>query len=238
MYHVLFGQGKRLFGKKGQDMKKRIFVLAALALLLAARAHAYNNGDFQIWNTDVEEFKINENSKIIFEEEFRWGENVSKFIYQHYDAGAGYDLAKWLNIGAGYRHIYELKKGKFKLENEPYLTATLLWELEGFQFDDRNRMEYRHFDHQDDSWRYRNKMTMKFPWKFTGMGIQPYLSEEIYIAFGGEPGELNQNRFSSGLAMNLTKNLKAEVYYMLQSAKSSDKWANANVLGTKLKMAF
>jgi len=38
--------------------------------------------------------------------------------------------------------------------------------------------------------------------------------------------------------MNLTENIKGEIYYMLQSAKSSGKWVDTNVLGTKIKIAF
>ena len=218
-------------------MKRTIFAIIGLTSLLTASVYAYDDGDFQVWNTDVQEFKINKDSKLAFEEEFRWGDNANEFTYHHYDVGFFYSLEEWLNIGGGYRHIYELKKGKFKLENEPYLVATLLWDLEGFKIEERNRMECRHFDYQDDSWRYRNKVTVKLPWKFTKLEIQPYLSDEIFISFDGAT-ELSQNRFSPGLAMNLTKNLKAEIYYMLQSGKSSGKWVDANVLGTKLKLVF
>ena len=218
-------------------MKKASFILIGFILMLAGRVYAYDDHDFQVWNTDVEEFKINKDAKIALEEEFRWGNNASEFYYHHYDVGFFYDLQKWLNIGGGYRHIYELKKGEFKLENDPYVTTTLFWDLKGLKFDDRSRLEFRHFDYQDDSWRYRNKITAKLPWKFTKPEIQPYVSDEIFIGFS-TINELNQNRFSSGLSMNLTKNLKAEVYYMLQRTKSSGKWVDTNILGTKLKIAF
>jgi hypothetical protein len=218
-------------------MRKAFFAILGVVLLVTSKVYAYDDGDFQVWNTDAQEFKINKDSKFAFEEEFRWGDNASEFYYHHYDVGFFYSLEKWLNIGGGYRHIYELKKGKFKLENDPYLVATLLGDIEGFKIEDRNRLEYRHFDYQDDSWRYRNKVTMKLPWKFTKLEIQPYLSDEVFISFDGAT-ELSQNRFSPGLAFNLTKNLKAEIYYMLQSSKSSDRWTDANVLGTKLKLAF
>jgi hypothetical protein len=109
--------------------------------------------------------------------------------------------------------------------------------MKGFKFEDRSRMEYRHFDYQADSWRYRNKVTVRLPWKLTRMEIQPYLSDEIHIGFGGT-NQFNQNRFSPGVGMNLTKNIKAEIYYLLQSAKSSGRWADTNILGTKLKLVF
>jgi hypothetical protein len=212
-------------------------IVIGLVLIIAGLAYAYDDGDFQVWNTDVEEFKINKDSKIAFEEEFRWGNNAREFYYQHYDVGFFYNLKDYLNIGGGYRQAYDLKNAKFKPENEPYVTATLLWDLNGLKFDDRNRMEYRHFDYQADSWRYRNKLTMKLPWRFTKIEIQPYLSDEILIGFG-KIKELNENRFATGLGMSLTKNIKAEIYYMLRSTKSSGVWKDANVLGTKLKFVF
>jgi len=217
-------------------MDKLKIITIGLMLILIKPVFAYDDGDFQIWNTDAEEFKVNKDLKIAFEEEFRWGNNASEFYYQHYDAGFFYNLKKWLNIGGGYRHIFELKKGKFKLENEPYVTATLLWDLLGLKFDDRNRLEYRHFDYQADTWRYRNKITVKLPWKFTKLEIQPYLADEVFLDFNNKT--FSRNRFYSGFGMNLTKNLKAEIYYILQSTKSSGKWVDTNVLGTKLKIAF
>jgi hypothetical protein len=212
-------------------------MLICLLCIPGIKAYAYDDHDFQVWNTDTEELRISEDLKLALEEEFRWADNANEFYYHHYDAGLSYKLEKWLNIGGGYRHVYELKKGKFKLENEPYLTATLFWSLKEIKFEDRSRLEYRYFDYQSDSCRYRNKFNVKSPWKFTKIEIQPYISDEIFISFDGAT-ELSQNRLSPGLAMNLTKNLKAETYYMLQSAKSSGRWSDINVLGIKLKVTF
>jgi hypothetical protein len=218
-------------------MRGKFFVLLGMVFLLAAPAYAFDDHDFQVWNTDSEEFKINKDSKIVFEQEFRWGDNASEFFYQHYDVGFFYNLEKFLNVGGGYRRVYEEKKDKFRVEDEPYVTTTLLWDLKGFKFEDRSRLEYRYFDYQSDSWRYRNKITAKLPCKFTKLEIQPFISDEIFIGFNGS-SQFNQNRFSSGLGMNLTKNIKAEIYYMLQSSKGSDVWSDTNVLGTKVKIAF
>jgi len=214
-----------------------VLILQLFSIVLNFRAHAYDNHDFQVWNTDVEEFKINKDCKTVLEEEFRWGDNANQFYYHHYDMGFFYNLNKYLNLGGGYRHIYELKSGNFKLENEPYVAVVLLWDSAGFKFEDRNRMEYRHFDYQADSWRYRNKLTVKFPWSFTRLEIQPYIADEILVGFGSA-NQFNQNRFYSGLGMNLNKNAKAEIYYMLLSTRSFGNWTDANVLGTKLKISF
>jgi len=217
-------------------MKKISILMIGLVLMATGLVFAYDDGDFQVWNTDAEEFKIDKDSKIALEEEFRWGDNANEFYYHHYDIGYFFNLKKYLNIGGGYRHVYELKKGKFKLENEPYITATLFWDLKGLKFEDRNRLEYRHFDYQADSWRYRNKFTVKLPWKFTRLEIQPYLANEIFLDFQNKA--FSRNRFYSGFTMSLTRNLKAEIYYLLQSTRSGTSWVDANVLGTKVKLSF
>jgi len=218
-------------------MKRVCLFIVGIALLITGKALAYDDHDFQVWNTDVEEFKINDKTKMAFEEEFRWGDNASEFFYQHYDIGFFRDLNKYLNLGAGYRQVFDLKSGKFKPEEEPYMTATFFGELKGFKFDDRSRLEYRHFDYQADSWRYRNKFTLKTPWKFTKAQIQPYLSDEILIGFAAIT-QLNENRFYSGFGFNISQDIKGELYYMLRSVKSTDKWVDSNVLGTKIKIAF
>lgn len=222
-------------------MKRVSFILTAWLLISQTGAYAFDDHDFQIWNTDIEEMKLNNNSKLVFEQEFRFGDNASDFYYQHYDVGYVRDLSKYLNIGIGYRYIKEMKNKAFRVENDPYLIATLFWQLKGFKFDDRSRFEYRTFDYQQaDSGRYRNKFTVKLPWKFTRKEIQPYLADEIFIRFNGT--DLNQNRLSAGLGFIIAKNLKGEIYYMLQNTKNYKKtesdWTDTNVLGTKLKLVF
>jgi hypothetical protein len=216
---------------------KLSIIIVVFSLFSIVKLYAYDDGDFQVWNTETEELKINSDAKIALEQEFRWGGSAKELYYQHYDLGFFYNLQKYLNVGAGYRHVLSKSRGKFLIENEPYVTATLLWDLGGFKFDDRSRLEYNHFDYKDDTGRYRNKFTVKAPWKFTALEIQPYLSDEIFILFD-DSQKLNTNRFSVGLGMTITKNLKGEIYYMLQDTKNFGKWTDINVLGTKLKLSF
>lgn len=219
-------------------MRKALFSLVGLVLILAVKVYAYDDGDFQIWNTESQEMKINDRLKFSLEEEFRWGDDAGEFYYHHYDGGMLYSMSKHLILGGGYRHVLSLQTRKWKAENEPYVSATFSGDLTGFKLDSRSRMEYRHFDYKPDSWRYRNKFTAKFPWKFTALEIQPYISDEIFYVFGGTC-QFSQNRIYSGLTMNITKNVKAELYYLLDSSKNSKgKWIDSNVLGTKLRIAF
>lgn len=218
-------------------MKKVMLLAVGIALVLTAKAYSYDDGDFQVWNTDVEEMKVGQDLKMAAEQEFRWGDNASDFYYQHYDLGLIYSLNKSWNVGGGYRHILSKSHGKFLVENAPYVTVTVSGKLAGFAWDDRSRLEYEHFDYQTDIGRYRNKLTVKAPWKFTKLEIQPFISDEVFVRFV-KSDQVNQNRFSSGLSFNIAKNIKAEVYYMVVSSKGATSWTDANVLGTKLKISF
>jgi len=217
-------------------MKKRTVVLTVLILMACATAYGYDDGDFQVWHTEVQEKSLNKNTKLTLEEEFRFGDDASEFYYQHYDVGIAYGVNKNLDLGLNYRQVYEKKNGKFETENRPHINAILKWEMGDFKFEDRSRLQYRHFDYQSDLWQYRNKFTVKFPWKFSRIEIQPYISDEIFLDFRNK--SFSRNRFYSGLSMNLTKNLKAEIYYLLQSSRGKSSWSEANVLGTKIKLAF
>lgn len=201
-------------------------------------AYAFDNHDFQVWNTNGQETKIGKHSRLMFEEEFRWGDNVSQFYYQHYDVGYAYILNKYFNFGGGFRYIKELKSNKFRDESDPYFVAFTYWELLNFKFSDRVRIEYKYYDYQVNKWRFRNKLDIRAPWKFTRFEIQPLVADEIFFNFNGI--NLNENRLYAGFGFSIIKNLKGELTYMLRSTKNAGlgTWNETNVLSAKLKLAF
>lgn len=228
-------------------MKIRVLVLVGFILLFFAKVYAYDDDDgaFQVWLTTSQEAKVLENKlKISLEEEFRWGDEGNKFYYYHFDLGLAYVLNKYWDIGGGYRQVYELSNkgkynGKFQEENQPYMIATLKLKKGNFAFTSRNRFEYRHFDYKSDSWRYRNKFTLKYPLRIGKINTEPYVADEIYFSCFSGTNQFNQNRASAGIGFDITKHIKAEIYYMLVSVKrSTGKWFDSNVLGTKLRITF
>ena len=82
-------------------MKRLSFILIGFILMLTGGVFAYDDGDFQIWNTDVEEMQLKKDLKLVLEQEFRWCNNASEFYYQHYDAGLAYALNKSWTVGGG-----------------------------------------------------------------------------------------------------------------------------------------
>jgi len=225
--------------KKEMRMNNAGWMVVAGALLCVPVAHAYQEGDFQIWHTESQDVALMKGAKIAGEEEFRYWNNAAELCYQHYDLGLVLGLTKHLDVGLFYRQIYERKKtgGKFMPEACPNVNATLKFDAFGFPIESRNRFEYRHFNWQDDNCRYRNKFVLKTPWKLTPLKISPYLSDEIFVRID-DSAVFNQNRFSSGLTMEFWNNVKGDVYYLLKCDRGRVKWTDAHILGLKLKISF
>jgi len=100
----------------------------------------------------------------------------------------------------------------------------------------RSRFEYRDRENKEDLWRYRNKTTVKFPLKLTNLKLQPYIADEIFITLNDD--NVDRNRFYSGVSFNLSKDIKANIFYLWQTSRSGHQWKDINVLGTQLKILF
>jgi hypothetical protein len=214
-------------------------ILIFLLALPVVGASAYDNGDFQIWNTDVEEVKVYKDVKFGMEQEYRYGEDATELYYQHYDWMAVFGFDKMLDMALGYRQVFERYKKKWRAEDMPNANATIKFDIWKFKFDDRNRLEYRHFRYKEDSIRYRNKFGLKLPIDIPRLKVKiaPYVSDEIFIVSSG--AGFNENRLSAGAEVELTKYVKADIYYMRKENKvTDDKWLCSNVLGTKVKIVF
>ena len=219
-------------------MKRNILLLlAGLTFIASGMACAYEDGDFQIWNANSEEVKIYKGVKFAMDQEFRYGNNAGELFYQHYDFGFVYGFDKMLDIGLFYRQAFEWNTKKWLEEDMPNANATVKLDIWKFKFEDRNRLEYRHFRFAPDQARYRNRFVLKYPFSFKTIVIAPYASDEIFVVSNGRG--FNQNRFHSGLEFGLTKYVKADIAYMLQSLRGKgDKWYTANVLCLRGKISF
>lgn len=220
-------------------VKVTILLAVMLTLIFYQSSFAFDDGDFQYWNTESASWKIDDNWRINLEQEFRWGDDAGNPYYRHTDLGAAYSgFADWLDLGLNYRHINEEKSDDWKTENRPHLNATVKFNLGEFKLSNRGRFEYRNREDADNFWQYRNKLSIKCPLKMTELEIQPYLADETFTNFDSE--EMSRNRLYSGFSLKIWKNLAGDIYYVWQRSKSSSsgKWSDVYVLGTKLKLSF
>ncbi|MBO8152426.1 MAG: DUF2490 domain-containing protein [Candidatus Marinimicrobia bacterium] len=206
------------------------------SLFIVMTAFAYEDGDWQFWNTESVEGNLVENWKVKLEEEFRFGDNIGEFYYHHTDGSLTYKLTNWFHLSLSYRQIYENKDEEWKEENRPHVNGTFKWKWQDFEFKNRSRFEYRIREGKENAWRYRNKLTLGFPLKWTKLGIQPYLADEIFIDF--DEGDLNRNRLYAGFKAKLMKYLAPDIFYLWQTSEKDGDWIDYKVIGAKLKVEF
>jgi len=216
----------------------RFLVLVLCLVMSSVAVFAYEDGDFQIWNSNVQDIKIGKATKLAIEEEYRYGDSSSRLFYQHYDWGFAWAFDKRFELTLGYRVIYEKVKNEWLTTDEPYTILTWKQDIWKFRFEDRNRIEYKRYRFATPNHiRYRNRFMLKYPFEFKGMKISSYTSDEIFVVSSGRG--FSQNRFQSGVEIELTKYVKFDVSYMLQSMRGKgDKWTEANVLWLKNKISF
>jgi hypothetical protein len=216
---------------------KTLFICTAVVLIMAMNSFAYDDGDFQYWNNENVTWEINKEWKAKLEEEFRFGDDASDFYYQHTDLGFTYSgFVEWVDVGLNYRGIFEEKSKDWKYENRPHLNLKLKTSLGDVKVSNNNRFEFRIRQSNEDKMRYRNKSTVKPPIKFSRFEIQPYLTDEIFL--DTDSVEMTRNRLYIGFNGKVWKNFKADIFYVLESNKSSDNWADVNVFGTKISLSF
>lgn len=231
---------------KGNEMNKIKMIgmllacLITLAVASPVSAKTGEDGDFQFWNTEQIEGKLNDHWKAGAELEFRFGDDVNEFYYTHEMFYFGYKAMDWLDLQANFREVFELNtktesEDDWFNEHRPMFDVTPHWKFEGWDISDRNRFEYRFFEVKDDAFRYRNKLTLKSPWKWTSWNFNPFISDEI---FAQQDLGLNRNRFYVGVGMDIIEHLTGELYFLWQSSEAEPDWLNIYVLGTKLKFKF
>jgi hypothetical protein len=199
---------------------------------------ASRSGNLEYWQTSGISFDINKDLAIHAEEEFRAGRHNGNPYLHNVNIGLVFkSLAEGMNIGFDFKKEYEKdSKGKFRQENRPHLNITFKGNLFDFDTSNRVRLEYRNREKKKDLFRLRNKATVKFPFKFTNLNLQPYIAEEVFINLGED--NVNQNRLSAGFSCKPAKNIGASVYYMWKTSKISGGWEDTNVIGVELKFLF
>ena len=215
----------------------RFIRIIAIVVLISETCLAFDDGDFQYWNTTEFSFDFNKDWEFTFEEELRFQDEGSRLYYHHSDLGFVYSgFADWVEFGLNYRQVISRNgNDDWVTENRPHVNITLMTKLAGLYLEDRSRFEFRDRNSKKDLWRYRNKFTIEFP-KLATLQLQPYIADEVFINLDREG--YNNNRFYAGSSFKLTKTIEADIFYMWQSTRSDGGRKDINVLGFKLEIAF
>jgi hypothetical protein len=124
--------------KKSMNRTMLKLLCGSVALFACRAAVAYDDGDWQFWNTDSVETKINDRLKTKLETEFYWGDDMSDFYYAHVDLGVYGKVVPWFELGANCRYVREKKQEEWRDEYRPHLNGTFLWAMGPLAMSDRN----------------------------------------------------------------------------------------------------
>lgn len=209
-------------------------LLPVLGILVSV-AHA---ADQQVWLTQGGELKLGESWKTGANQEFHLADNTGELGVYWAEAFIANKLAPHWDAGFAYRQQYSRNSsGDWREENRPYAYATLKWTWWNQSFSDRNMVEYRRIESQDDQVRYRNKLGVEFSPRWTAWAIRPHVADEIFA--DAQSDDFLKNRIYAGLKGQPARWLSGDLYFMWESTDTGlGQRDNLRVAGLKLTASF
>lgn len=161
-----------------------------------------------------------------------WFREIIHDLYSS-DVEIGFNkkLNNWMSLSPYYRHIVQFKEDNQFVTYNPQIDIAFFGKINNISLNNRNRFEYR-IKEENNSVRYRNKLTIKSP---------IYFHDKIRISLAEEPfydcteNEFNKNRIYFNIIFPMKNNITVELFYILEHFKNEAKWQYVNVLGTSLK---
>jgi len=213
-----------------------LFLLSPLSLL----AFPFDDGDFQIWNTDAITLRLSPRSSFYGDIEFRYGDDVHKLYYKHIHLQLDWILNRYLTLTPGFRFIWFRLDDKWLKENDPLLQLTLfLVNTKSLVISNRNWFQYRNLPKELGGKHrilYRNRLLLLFPWQMGRSQVNPYVSNEIFVQ---KDWGFFENRAKIGVLIPRSERAYFDFYYMYLSIKNLEReWVQANVFGAGVQFYF
>lgn len=221
---------------KTNPKTKLAAAFAAAALSLATSA----SDGFNLWATGKLEHKINDWSKLALQQELWY--DADRLYKENSLLNVSFKLADWISVAPGFRFEAEKKKGDWHQECRPTLDFVFKCSIYGWKLEDRLRFELRDKDDSSRAYmRYRNRIRVSAPWKWTEYKINPFASWEMFVEDkpGVDASDMwNRNRYVAGFSAKFTENFSGALFYMVQSSKSGDEWCPIHCPAIEFKYTF
>ena len=111
----------------------RFIIIAIIVALISETCSAFDDGDFQYWNTTGFSFDLSKDWEFTFEEDLRFQDEGSRLYYHHSESGFVYTgYADWVEFGLNYRQVSSRNSNDdWVTENRPHVNVTLMTKLAG-----------------------------------------------------------------------------------------------------------
>ncbi|MDR2850251.1 MAG: DUF2490 domain-containing protein [Verrucomicrobiota bacterium] len=180
--------------------------------------------------------------------EQRINNDISDYCYGEYDVGFSYTVNPYVTITPLFRFVETRSTApgadhSYTGEFRPMLNLNLKYTAADWRFDDRNRFEWRNYEQaeKDECLRYRNRLKISSPWKWTSLKINPFVSGELFQDVTGTKKALQNWELVAGAALSVTDTFGLDLYYMAElkeDAAAHDTRQTANIIGLAAKLNF
>lgn len=201
-------------------LMQRFFSLFFL-LSLPLWARVDQNNDVQLWITEAINIEINDRVILNLANEWRFGDNVSKFHFVYLQGILGTKLTEKIDMGTGYRQIWRLDRKNWRNTYEP-LVEFIFHKERKFQF--RNRLSYLINERAVNLWQYRGRVRLNaIDWTYN-----PFVSNEVFVR--SREGFM-ENRSIVGVEVPFTSKGVTDLYFMLRFLKRDRVWTHQYIFG-------
>jgi len=203
--------------------------------MLAFAPTAWASDDWQYWNLLTLKHEFNDKWALDTGSVQKWRDDASDFFLYSGFIIPTVRLTENVSLGAGYWLERKEAGDSWTTENRLLLPLTVGWTVNSWLLQWRNQLEYRDLENDQDRWRIRERITLKWPIEVGRLSVIPFVSEEPFYDF--TVGQMDQNRAAIGLSVPWRKYVTWTVYYMNKADHNGD-WSTVNVLGTEVALKF
>ncbi len=206
-------------------------ILIAIGLLCSVGAVTAKD-NYEYWSQLGASVELHEHWELEFEQELKVGEDASQLYNHNFGSGVVYKgAAPWLDLGLSFLRDYERDDaGSWHPEDRTRINITVKTPIAGFDISNRTRLEYREFENEPDYWRYRHRLKVKFPGKYTTLELQPYVAEEPFLYLNGKG--FIKNRLYTGVGFTVSPRISGALFYLCESKRSAGQWDANHIIGT------
>jgi len=217
---------------------RRLAYIALLLLTFAGSAFAQSasslRSDTQQWSDIQVAVPLTKQIDFVLFGTLRIGRDVSHPVDERLGVGFAFKAGKYLTFTPNYLHITTQPFRNTSLyENRLSFPGTLRFPLGHFTFSDRNLFERRLRHPGRNSTRYRNRLQIEHPLKFSELKLTAFTSDEVFYDWSFNAWV--RNRFAVGVSKAFNKHFTQDFYYLRQNDGHSLP-GDLNVIGTTLRV--
>jgi len=239
----------------------RIVCWIGMGLLMAVpTAWAFENHDRQLHIDLAAGGNLGAGFDAGMQETLKYSNDFNQYYEQETVVFLNWTATAWLKIGVGYKEIntripvayfielegdggveyVEVEDHSWVRESRPHAQAEFRGKVAGWKWSNRNRFEWRDKEWQKAYLRYRNRLKVTGPWRWTGWKVAPFASMELFFeddALRPSSDRFDRTRWTAGLTMKPTKHLQLSSAVFIERNKKIGIWTDLSVLqlGAALK---